>query len=701
MTAAKSPPHKENAETDADGPIFHGCIQTEGPAPKEKETIQAGSAWYTKEGNLVILGGKKTRVIQTPVFYGPMTGKDGFTIRINGQGTLRFCTGENVSAHPFFQKCQKLSKKKEKQPPIDHGLGLSARVNSFMNQQNGGSAGANGSKPLQIASFGRPVKPPIQSTLRMAASGKDRMTLLAALPPSKVANDAKLSKPATMDKDQGGAKVAVAPSAAISMASPSEPFPSEAEATAASANALQESLSKESNSQIPLPVSNTTETLVKDARDAPVAATSPPRPNAAPKAGPPASASRTSTQQPTPIKPAPKSAPATPSTNPFLKKADPPPSSRSRSPVRTTYVYPTKRPGSTLPEQRHTKYRLDRSPPRSEGIRNLGQTCYMAASLQMLYSLPFTTNFQAIVASLERKGLGGGTLWACISQIFKLRDNCKLVSVLPLRKTLSDLIQQFNDDRQEDAQEFLTAILSLLKNELRSVQVPRGRAPIDSFFEWTAERTLECKACHNTSHGSEPFDTMPLDLHAQMGRRTSLSTLVFAFFKGGAVDWKCTKCGATEASKSYCMRDFPPVIIVHLKRFWLDAKVMAIRKRNDPVEIPLTLDLGRWRKSESRGLSESNIVHAPFPPTALSSPAKAPGRYHLRSIVSHLGNKPFRGHYVADVYDAATKLWTCFDDTNVTKGQHNIEQKRDRTVYLLAYVKDDGGDGAGDWVTSS
>ncbi|KAJ3170852.1 Ubiquitin carboxyl-terminal hydrolase 37 [Geranomyces variabilis] len=673
MTAAKSPPHKENAETNADGPVFSGCIITEGPGPKEKETITAGSAWYSKEGNLVITGGKKTRVIQAPAFARPMTGKDGFTIRISGVGTLRFCTGENPSAHPFFQKCQNksqseltkvdcVSKKfttltplylfslgsrgleKEKPPPTDQGLGMSARVDSFMKQQNGGTP-TNGRKPLQIASFGRPVKPPIQTTLQMSLSGSDGMTLLSALP-SNMVKDAKVSKPVAKYKLQGGVKEAVVSSAADALESPSEPLPSKVNGTTAPAEPLQESLLSESNSKIPPPASDTTGTLAKDANDALVADTSPLRPAPTTKTGPPVSAAPTSTQKPTPIMPAPKSTPLTPATNPFLIEADPPPPSlRSRSPVRTTYGYPIKRPGSSLPEQRHTKYRLDRSPPRSEGIRNLGQTCYMAASLQMLYSLPFTTNFQAIVASLERKGLGGGTLWACISQIFRLRDNCKLVSVLPLRKTLSDLIQQFNDDRQEDAQEFLTAILSLLKNELRSVQVPRGRAPIGSFFEWTAERTLECKACHNTSHGSEPFDTMPLDLHAQMGRRASLSTLVFAFFKGGAVDWKCTKCGATEASKSYCMRDLPPVIIVHLKRFWLDTKVMAIRKRNDPVEIPLTLDLG---------------------------------------------------HYVADVYDSATDLWTCFDDTNVTKGQRNIEQKRDRTVYLLAYVKDDGGGGTGD-----
>ncbi|KAJ3161410.1 Ubiquitin carboxyl-terminal hydrolase 29 [Geranomyces michiganensis] len=583
---------------------------------------------------------------------------------------------------------------------IRQGAGTSA---------NGGGGAASspsapaGSSRFKIASFGRPVRQQeVQTTLRLVkreSQDQDVLRAAAAVPPPKTANKEKTNNLTQMVEQENGVKISQLAKAPSALAPAFESAPSIADATAiARADPPQELPLKASNGQfLPPPATDAMIDTAAERHPHPV-----PLPIEA-TANADSPNSTTHSNAPTPSKPAgePTALRSTPSPDPFI---EPDPSSRSRSPVKTygSGGYPIKRPGSLLPEQRHTKYRLDRSPPRSEGIRNLGQTCYMAASLQMLYSLPFTTNFQAIVASLERKGLGGGTLWACISQIFKLRDNCKLVSVLPLRKTLNDLIQQFNDNRQEDAQEFLTAILSLLKNELRSVQVPRGRAPIASFFEWTAERTLECRACHNTSHGSEPFDTMPLDLPAQMGRRTSLNTLVWSFFKGGSVDWKCTKCGATNASKSYCMRDHPPVVIVHLKRFWLDAKVMAIRKRNDPVEIPLVLDLGRWQKSESRGLSESNAVRAPFTSPAHSNPAarqtndskraiaKVRGRYRLRSIVSHLGNKPFRGHYVADVYDDNTELWTCFDDTNVTKGQRNVEQKRDRTVYLVAYVLDDG-----------
>lgn len=61
---------------------------------------------------------------------------------------------------------------------------------------------------------------------------------------------------------------------------------------------------------------------------------------------------------------------------------------------------------------------------------------------------------------------------------------------------------------------------------------------------------------------------------------------------------------------------------------------------------------------------------------------------HL-SIVSHLGAKPMRGHYITDVYDRLKDSWTCYDDTTVTEGMEHAERRRERTAYLLAYIRED------------
>ncbi|KAJ3011444.1 hypothetical protein HKX48_006839 [Thoreauomyces humboldtii] len=314
------------------------------------------------------------------------------------------------------------------------------------------------------------------------------------------------------------------------------------------------------------------------------------------------------------------------------------------------------------------------------GIYNSGQTCYIGASLQMLYSLPFKFRFQQAAAALEAESLNRESVWKCLAVLFRDKDDQKSVHVGPLRKMMGKLLGQFLEDRQEDAQEFLSALLAQLKNEFRP-HLGDGKSPVDLQFKWTAERTLECKACGNTSKGPEPFENLPLDLISSMRRAVHLKLLVENFFKGGTdpIEWKCTRCGASEARKMYEMRSLPPVILVHLKRFWLEPTTFVVRKRTDEVTIPMRLDLGSYRAGAGKAKSSSPQVASMFQKNNGDT-------YTLRSIVSHLGENSRHGHYVADVYDSKTERWTCFDDNYVTSAEH-VSFKRKREAYILAYVR--------------
>lgn len=62
--------------------------------------------------------------------------------------------------------------------------------------------------------------------------------------------------------------------------------------------------------------------------------------------------------------------------------------------------------------------------------------------------------------------------------------------------------------------------------------------------------------------------------------------------------------------------------------------------------------------------------------------------YSLCGIVSHIGAKLGRGHYV---YDGITNdgSWTCFNDSQVTTGLSAQHLARSRSAYLLLFKKND------------
>jgi ubiquitin carboxyl-terminal hydrolase 26/29/37 len=63
-----------------------------------------------------------------------------------------------------------------------------------------------------------------------------------------------------------------------------------------------------------------------------------------------------------------------------------------------------------------------------------------------------------------------------------------------------------------------------------------------------------------------------------------------------------------------------------------------------------------------------------------------PYSYHLMSVVSHIGDTSFTGHYVSDVYDIIKSEWLTFDDLTVTPTTlQQVCSRRQATGYLFFY----------------
>ncbi|KAJ2996844.1 hypothetical protein HDV02_006097 [Globomyces sp. JEL0801] len=96
-----------------------------------------------------------------------------------------------------------------------------------------------------------------------------------------------------------------------------------------------------------------------------------------------------------------------------------------------------------------------------EGIPNIGQTCYIAVILQMLYH---SNVRKKLLSSREwvRSVLGNNTIYELVCDIFQRKLNRKAISLSGLQNQISNVCKRFKKSEQEDAHEFLITLLDQL-----------------------------------------------------------------------------------------------------------------------------------------------------------------------------------------------------------------------------------------------
>jgi hypothetical protein len=139
------------------------------------------------------------------------------------------------------------------------------------------------------------------------------------------------------------------------------------------------------------------------------------------------------------------------------------------------------------------------------GLKNLGNTCYLNSSLQMLYCVP------AFVASLKESG---GDLSNSIVKVWKdLNDTASLRARNPtcVKKAMDAVTTKFVGYEQRDAHEFLSDLVDLVHDELQADQKATGEyastLPTDEFFRMNVQVCLTCDSCGYARY-TEVFSTL-------------------------------------------------------------------------------------------------------------------------------------------------------------------------------------------------
>lgn len=288
------------------------------------------------------------------------------------------------------------------------------------------------------------------------------------------------------------------------------------------------------------------------------------------------------------------------------------------------------------------------------GLKNLGNSCYLASILQCLYSVP---DFQArYYHPKESPPISENPAQDLETQLRKLADGLLsgryshpdtdvIVSEhtpeVPYQKGLAPAMfkhligrghEEFSTMRQQDAFELL---LHLFKLITRSQHTAPARDPVQS-FRFIMEQRLQCLACKKTRYRTDTQDNVSIPVPIRRAPRaisdgTSTDTATaptkeefesvtlrecLDIFTGEeSVELTCPACASKDGfSKRTLFKTFPEILVVNARRFelvnWVPTKLdVPVVVEDEPLDLSLYRSSGPQDAEEL--LPEDDTTQSP------------------------------------------------------------------------------------------
>eukprot|EP00075_Anas_platyrhynchos_P014967 XP_027304220.1 ubiquitin carboxyl-terminal hydrolase 42-like isoform X1 [Anas platyrhynchos] len=300
------------------------------------------------------------------------------------------------------------------------------------------------------------------------------------------------------------------------------------------------------------------------------------------------------------------------------------------------------------------------------GLYNLGNTCFLNATLQCLTYTPPLANY---MLSLEH-GQSCREQDFCMMCTMETHINqalrCTVDAIEPTHviSNLSRIGQHFRFGSQEDAHEFLRYTVDAMQEACLNGSTELDRSSqattiIHQIFGGFLRSRVKCLNCKAVSDTYEAFLDITLDIKAVSSVTRALELFVKPEELGGENCYKCSECNKmVPASKRFTIHRSSKVLTISLKRF----ADFTGGKINKEVKYPEYLDL-RAYMSQSMG---------------------EPLLYALYAVLVHHGVSCHSGHYICYV-KAGNGLWYQMNDAKVVRT--DIKRVLGQQAYILFYIR--------------
>ena len=327
---------------------------------------------------------------------------------------------------------------------------------------------------------------------------------------------------------------------------------------------------------------------------------------------------------------------------------------------------------------------------RGSGLVNLGNTCFMNASLQCLANTPPLVQWllsNSHHQTCRMKSDKQSCLFCEAEHIVKrihsknsFSSSSSAANPSNLARRIKEISRTFKFGRQEDASEFLICLIDkIVEACLRSSQPPERLRPssgtsyeqlchsqttLHDLFALVLRSRVVCSRCHFKSDTFEVQYTWIVGVRHYTDLRQSLQQFVCQETLAGENLYRCMKCKQlVPAKKRYTLHKAPKVLLINLKRFEFGKNS---HKLSHSVRYPEHLNVSPYMSDES---SHDQVL-----------------TYRLYAVLVHVGSSMHSGHYYSYVRSPNNR-WYKADDTCMTLCDLS-QVLAQHGAYILCYIQE-------------